>query len=191
MRQPRYIVERWPYGWLICSPDPAVRGIPMEAIAECTKLFTKKCVLDCGIAHHLEQTIRPGVVVCVVTPADGSKWRAEIEASIAHLPPEERWWKGLSVGSSSTALFAVMATHPHLKSAAKEKSKGSTPLDSDDFGRCLNLVNLFPGWIDRLPEVAAAYPDTKWPQIVQMWPELAKSTAPEQTAALHRLHSLK
>jgi hypothetical protein len=168
--KPRYIVERWPRGWLICGPGGTV---PFSALSEVQKLFPKTAVMDLGIPHHFKASGRSDVVMCVVDAgAERNAWRTEILASLAGLPADERWWRGLDVGSSSAAVFAALVERPHLRLAASEFAKGAAPADADDFGRCERLLKLFPQWRARLPEVAAAYPETKWPSIVARWDEL-------------------
>jgi hypothetical protein len=49
--------------------------------------------------------------------------------------------------------------------------RASTPKDPSDFGRCHDLLRLFPEWRARLPEVAERYPE--WRSIVDVWDELA------------------
>jgi hypothetical protein len=44
------------------------------------------------------------------------------------------------------------------------------PYDAGDFGRCYRLLELFPEWRARLPEVAAKHP--KWGPLVSAWDEL-------------------
>ena len=44
----------------------------------------------------------------VGTDAEIGVWRTEIHHAIASLPSEERWWKGLDVGLSSAAVFALL-----------------------------------------------------------------------------------
>lgn len=44
------------------------------------------------------------------------------------------------------------------------------PYDPGDFGRCYRLLQHFPEWHTRLPEVAAKYP--VWGPMVKAWDEL-------------------
>ena len=44
------------------------------------------------------------------------------------------------------------------------------PYDESDFGRCYRLLQHFPAWRARLPEVAAAHPI--WGPMVEAWDEL-------------------
>jgi hypothetical protein len=180
--KPRYTIEVWPHGWLICGPGGAV---PLTALGESSKLFPKTAVLATGIPHHFRASGRPDVVLCVASLAELRKWSAQIEASIAFLPPEERWWKGLDVGSSSAAVFAVFC-HEQFRSAAQETGRGAVPRDADDFGRCARLLTLFPQWRENLSRVAAAYPETKWPALVARWSELEAATPTDRTAILSK-----
>ncbi len=172
---PRYILERWPHGWIISGAETA--GVPIDVLTECKRIFKKGALMDMGLGHHYKVTGRPYVVFVITeTEKDAKAWRAHVDASIASLPPQERWWKGMDVGTSSAAIFAALCdrSFPGLKFQAEETARGgSTPADGGDFGRCFRLLQAIPGWKDRLPEVAAAYPATRWPAIIARWDEIA------------------
>lgn len=166
-----YTIERHTHGWLLCAP-PSRGGVPQDALAECGKIFPQNSVLDLGIPQHFNAAGRmTKVVSCIGTPKDLHAWRAEIESSLQHLDPEDRWWRGLDVGASSAALFAVFC-RPSLRFAADHLGRASVPRDASDFGRCKRLLQLFPDWRNNLHRVAEAYPETKWPALVARWPEL-------------------
>lgn len=165
----RYVIERWPHGWLICAPVGRT-GIPMTALAECGALFPEGAVMAKGIPHHFHATGRHEVAFCVGTDAEIGVWRTEIKNAIATLPPEERWWKGIDVGLSSAAIFSVFAIH--FGHEARVMAGGAVPRDADDFGRCTRLLALFPHWRPELHRVAIAYPDTKWPELIARWAEI-------------------
>lgn len=183
--KPLYTIERWPHGWVFCGPEG--RGIPMDALNECAKLFPKAAVLHSGIAHNLRQTHSVNAIMCVGVAKDLSKWEAEITVSLAAYPPEARWWRGFDTGASSASMFAILATDSVLRFQAREHHHGETPRDAGDFGRCRRLLELLPEWRGRLSEVAAAYPATKWPALVERWSELDKLQGAELTAAIGRL----
>jgi hypothetical protein len=181
MTSPLYTVERWPHGWTI-SAIPTESGVPLHALDECLKLFPKGSIMDHGIAGHLRRHRRMFAVFVIGTATDLSAWRGEILADLAHLPRGERWWKGLDVGTSSAAIFAVFS-NLH-REAARDLSRGAVPHDADDFGRCKRLLELFPEWIASLDLVAIAHPDTPWPRLVERWQDL---TAAHGTPAFQPL----
>lgn len=72
------------------------------------------------------------------------------------------WLLSGDTGISSYTICAVMTG---------SKMKGpDVPHDPSDFGRCYRLLQNFPEWRARLPEVAAAYPI--WGPMVAAWDEL-------------------
>ena len=161
MTKPLYILERWPHGWLF-RPTDDDGGIPMDALGECLPVVGQgKAFMDAGIAHHYRVTGHP-TVVCVGTAGNLKLWRAEIEATLP-TDPQRRWWWGCDVGMSAAAIFAVFCDES-LKDAAVEYSRGATPRDEDDLGRCRRLLALFPEW--DLAKVVEAYPGTKWAEAV-------------------------
>lgn len=180
---PKYIVERHTHGWLIC-PAPLSPGIPMGALNECQPMFPEKAGVWMGIAHHFRASGKP-VTMAIATDADAEKWKAEIGEELKKhaFCPETRWWCGLDVGMSAAAIFAVFCIGDR-RAFAKEMSHAATPSDADDFGRCHRLLQLFPAWRSRLGEVAAAYPESKWPGIIARWEELEKAETAEQTRIL-------
>lgn len=182
LTKPEYVLERWPYGWLVCA-TPGVRGVPANFFETCAALFPKKAVSDLGIARHYEMAGRRSCMA-IAGPVEASRWREAITQSIANLPPLQRWWHGLDVGTSSSAMFAVLCPDAALAMCAREYGDGSTPRDSDDLGRCLRLLAAFPEFRARLPDVAAAYPCSAWPKIIAQWEQLETANPDEQSALL-------
>ncbi len=181
-----YILERRAHGWLLCSV-PGVNGIPMNAFEECAVLFPKNAVIDSAIAHHVLRSENRNVVLCIVTPEESRLWRQEITESIKSIfSPQERWWKGLDVGSSSAAIFAVFCDLQFTRDA-REYSRQSIPLDAADFGRCKRLLDLFPEWRVTLSLVGSAYPDTAWSKIIARWAELEAATPERQSEILRTI----
>lgn len=177
-----YSIERWPHGWLLCSP-PGQNGISLDAISKVAPLFGEQAVVQLGIPNYYKhsRTGRHVVMVVADTPASGAEWETEINAELdRHYKffPAERWLKGTDTGSSSEAIFYVLA--PELRYAFTEPPRGDVPHDAADFGRCVRLLAALPGWRERLPEVAAAYPATTWPAIIARWDEIAAATPGEQ-----------
>lgn len=190
-----YTIERHIHGWLICAA-PGQRGVPMNAVDECMPLFPRHsggAVFDPGIAHHYTVTrAGPLAVFAVTTPEGSKKWRSEIFENIKSMAPEPRWWYGTDVGTSSAAVFCVLcADYLYLRPPAKEYGNASTPADADDLGRCLRLLALFPEWRDRMDEVAAAYPGTAWPRIIDRWHELEKADPKTQNYILNECRTPK
>lgn len=79
---------------------------------------------------------------------------------------EFRWLQDGEVGSSSMTIWHVMTGEQMRRGWGPHP-----PLDPDDLRRCLLLLERFPAWRTRLPEVAAAYPE--WSRLVDEWDSLA------------------
>jgi len=183
----KYILERWDHGWLLCPPATS-NGVPVTALQEVMPLMAAGAVMNTGIAHHYSASGKR-VTFCMGDPEELKKWESDIKVSLAGCDPQEQWWRGVDVGTSSAAMFAALTTSP-FKDAAEEFGRGSTPHDAGDLGRCLGLLRLFPEWKARLPEVAEAYPDTKWPGIVENWETLESAEPREQRRILDEIPDL-
>lgn len=131
------------------------------------------------IAHHLKTSGQPDVVVAIATIKDAAIWEDEIEESLKDKPPEERWWKGLHVGKSSATIFALFCEN-QWKGAAEKLGGGATPQDSDDLGRCIHLMEVFPEWEPQLAKVIDAHPNTGWKKIIENWEFLKKASPPQR-----------
>lgn len=79
-----------------------------------------------------------------------------------------KWLCGEDTGRSSRAIALHMTTGI---------CDGSFPWDPSDLGRCLRLLEQFPEWKTRLPEMAVYGP--KWRALVSQWDELASSMEEE------------
>lgn len=136
-------------------------------------MFPKGIGADIGIASHYRNFAKNGAVFAICTGEAGKLWRDEITADLAsrYKDPQMRWFYGLDTGLSSLAIFAALAD-ANVRADCGVSSEGAVPRDAADFGRCFRLVDSM-GWRDRLPEVAAKYPGTKWPAIVSGWDEIA------------------
>jgi hypothetical protein len=124
--------------------------------------------------------------MCITTPEKAKIWEKEINSTLETLEPEQKWWHGLNVGTSSTSIFSTFC-QPSLQRETKEYSKGSTPQDSSDLQRCFDLLKIFPAWRENLVEVSKKYPKTKWKEIVANWEILEKSNREEQTLLLQQI----
>lgn len=184
--RPEYILERWPYGWLLCSSEPS-NGVPLEAIQEVSKILEVKGLIDSGIAHHFKVSGKLNVVMCFGYKNELNQWTNKIKESLVSLHPEEAWWRGVDVGTSSAAIFSVLSKH-HTQQA-REYGQGSTPRDADALGRCARLLDLFPTWKARLDEVGAAYPLTRWSKIIAVWHLLEGADSKQQTKLLNQIYS--
>jgi hypothetical protein len=90
--------------------------------------------------------------------------------AMGELPPlakgepsaEAKWLAGGDTGISSQTIWSVMTRHP--------VARVGYPLDPADFGRCHRLLEQFPAWRARMPEVAARHP--AWAGLVAEWDAL-------------------
>src|SRR5271169_2270671 len=85
---------------------------------------------------------------------------------------EMDWIRGWDTGISSETIWSVM-TGKYVKSH-------DIPYDPSDFGRCYRLLQLFPQWKPRLPEVSAKY--IRWKPFVEAWDELTALYEEEKSA---------
>lgn len=74
------------------------------------------------------------------------------------------WSLGTDTGLSSETIVSVMAGIDGRSQLV------SVPYDPSDFGRCFRLLQLFPEWRKRLPEVASKYP--AWSKLVENWEKM-------------------
>lgn len=72
------------------------------------------------------------------------------------------WMLGNDTGMSSKTICAVMT--------GNAMSRPEIPYDPSDFGRCYRLLNHFPEWKERMPEMAEAH--GIWGPMVEAWDEL-------------------
>ncbi|HMI93818.1 MAG TPA: hypothetical protein VK509_20735 [Polyangiales bacterium] len=81
--------------------------------------------------------------------------------------PEDIWLAGGDTGRSSKTIWKVMTGG----AVGSPDWRPGIPLDPADFGRCHRLLEQFPAWRARLPEVAAKHPE--WTRLVEAWDELS------------------
>jgi len=79
---------------------------------------------------------------------------------IATTPQE--WLSGRDTGTSSCTIYSVMQN--------TGMGHYDVPHDPDDFGRCYRLLQLFPEWRKRLPEMLPRFPE--WKGMIDRWDEL-------------------
>lgn len=161
MTTEQYRIEKHKYGWLIYGS-----AIPVDDFTEICKLAGKRGVMSPGIASAMSAH----TALCA-NDSNEKAWREEIEASLTaggKIYTPQMWRNGTDTGLSSIAIYSVMTNSID----PNDRWRGRTPADSADFGRCYRLLKKFPDWIPRLPEVAAAYPQTEWPMIIKDWADL-------------------
>ena len=76
------------------------------------------------------------------------------------------WLMGPDKGTSSLAIFAAMTG----TDTPDGFSSPGIPHDPSDFGRCHRLLQHFPEWRRRMPDVARRFPG--WAPLVAVWDEL-------------------
>lgn len=183
----KYALERHPHGWLLCSA-PYQSGVPLNAMSEIQKLFSKNDVISPGIAHHYTQSRQSEgitVVFAIATVANEKEWAAEIEQSLKHHTPEVAWWNGTDTGMSAAAIFCALSDrYPSMQDYARS----AVPRDAGDLGRCIRLLNRIPAWRNQLDKVAAKYPTTKWPAFISRWTELETATPQRQNEIINEIH---
>ena len=159
-----YTIEVHPHGRLVMGP------IPISDFAVLSKLVSDKGVIHSGVANYYGASLAMG------EPDEMQMWEAEIEASLKDFqPPESRFIHGTHVGVSSKTIIAVLSKDRDVLNAVQHSQtqfRPDHPYDASDFGRCHYLLTLLPEWVERLGEVAAKYPETKWAALVPAWPEL-------------------
>lgn len=75
------------------------------------------------------------------------------------------WYASPHCGLSSATIAHVLGHGPLINGFGAR-----TPSDPADFARCHRLLAMFPGWRERLGEVADRFPD--WRPLVDHWSEL-------------------
>lgn len=158
------------------------RGIPVTEFVKIGQQMPKEAVLNAGISNHYD------MAACMGIPEDLKKWEAEIAEEIAPLSAEKQYLEGTDWGLSSMTMFSALADNRANRDSGFRKLGsfgGSTPADTDDFGRCHRLLEKFPAWRERLAEVAKAFPDTQWKQLVPHWEDLTKLYLDDQRKALY------
>lgn len=149
--------------------------IPIEELAAITNLTSEWIVLP-GIGFAL------GATLAACHKDELAAWESEIDRDAAikasHLADDEQgaaeltWLFGRDTGLSSLTIFSVLSKHEIARQSALAKigRRGSLPRDPEDFGRCHRLLECFPAWRERLPEVAECFPG--WKALINAWEEL-------------------
>jgi len=79
----------------------------------------------------------------------------------------QEWLMSGDTGISSKVILSFMTG---LKLPKKDYS--NWPHDPSDLGRCVRLLDRFPEWRPRLPEMASAYP--AWKPMLDNWAEMER-----------------
>lgn len=170
--KPSFIIERWPHGWLICTPqDSNQSGIPITALNECLPLFPAEACMDSGVARYYRYQRR---AVLAVGDKDGlGDWREAIDKELSWMSDESRWYLGCDTGMSSLTMFFKLASDRKQANEAFEEigRKPHHPHDADDFGRCFRLVEKMK-WHERIGEMADLSPE--WKDIADRWQQLCE-----------------
>lgn len=74
------------------------------------------------------------------------------------------WFAGSDTGVSACTIAAFMC------GADMESIYTSHPRDPGDMGRCLRLLETFPEWKARLPEIASLSP--QWASLIKHWDQV-------------------
>lgn len=173
MSTPQYKIVRWKRGWSLEGPDR--HGMPMDGFSEALKTVSSPgYVIDPGIEHHLRVSGFPNTVCVIGEPGELQTWRDEVAAELesSGAGNEEKWIRGTDTGLSSLAIFSALAQDPGLRSDAALRTRGETPADGADIGRCLRLLEKFPEWRGRLGEIPIRWPQSAWGNLVARWAEL-------------------
>ena len=93
--------------------------------------------------------------------------KTRIKASGMEDNPHTRWLFGGNTGGSSVAIWSVMTGTP----LSRIRREIGVPHDPSDFGRCHELLELFPEWRARMTDIGALHPTT-WGPMVAAWEEL-------------------
>jgi hypothetical protein len=122
-------------------------GLPLKS----KQLAKHKLGTEDGIPHvDCVGCLRELVTLLRMEAGDGSE------------SAEARWLAGGDTGTSSKTIWSVMTGYP--------VDRHDVPHDPADFGRCHKLLELFPAWRARLPELAARHP--MWAGLVEHWDDL-------------------
>lgn len=74
------------------------------------------------------------------------------------------WLNGSDTGMSSKAIFHYMTLGV---------KNGAAPSDSADLGRCVRLLDRFPEWQPRMPEMSCVSDD--WAALMSIWADLVRA----------------
>jgi len=90
----------------------------------------------------------------------------------------EEWLHGWDTGMSSKAIFHYMTLGV---------TGGAVPADPADLGRCLRLLEAFPEWKARMPEMAKC--SERWAGLLPHWDGIVASFIEEAGGKIPPLHA--
>lgn len=149
-----------------------VRGeLPIDSLVKLTAAWKKRGydTVAFGVATAL------GATIAVCAAKDVAEWEAEINQQVGQRmlgDQELTWLYGTDAGISSMTIFSMLASSEGVRTAANIWLNGrhNVPHDPADFGRCHRLLERFPGWSERLGQVADHWP--RWKPLVDNWDRL-------------------
>ena len=147
------------------ASDERIASLEAE-VAECHAALNERSVA--AVEAGMDRLIASEIGKNEAQIASLQKRIAELEAA-AHY---DAWLLSGDTGMSSKAIFDFMRT------GAKG---GWTPSDPSDLGRCLRLLERFPEWRARMPEMADCSP--KWAAIIPHW-DLLEATLLSEVGGL-------
>lgn len=92
------------------------------------------------------------------------------------------WALGDDTGSSSKAIAR------HMLGGDDSGRHASYPSDGNDLGRCIRLLDAFPEWRARMPEMAEKSP--AWAGLVAAWDELEAMYRRNDTGLYQRMKDI-
>ena len=81
-----------------------------------------------------------------------------------------KWFLDGKIGSATKEIVRKMMGLEPRYNRVKFKEDTYHPSDIDEFGKCVKLLDLFPAWRERLPEMVTVSPE--WAVLVANWPKL-------------------
>lgn len=122
----------------------------------------------CGERYAMQMPAPIDVMVGACDAFTKTHQRCKPNAAVAQAEEERRdksfgdpmkWIDGPDAGISSKTIWSVMMD--------RRVDRLGIPWDPADFGRCHRLLEAFPAWRTRLPELAARWP--AWRPLVENW----------------------
>jgi hypothetical protein len=140
-----------------------VRGhLPLSDLTTLLKGWgseNEEASIDLVLTDNLKATL-----VVANSKEDAAAWKRELD--IREDNPD--WLKSGRVGISSKTIYAVFTNNWEILQRGKDG--GNAPMDSDDFGRCVFLLDRYPAWRGELSRVAEACKE--FAPLVPVWAEL-------------------
>lgn len=169
-----YRVERNVYGVAVYGYVPVSDLLAMMKGWEEAGMDT----IDASLCMALRATMVCG------KKEDLAAWRKKLDAEAEERAGEDlelAWVDGTDIGTSALAIMAALGSSVHARARAHSRLPlgvdwppvDAHPHDPDDLARCIRLLDRFPGYRERLGEVAATFPG--WSGLVARWGELEET----------------